>query len=362
MKRQLYTGLMAVLIVGVLASISLAAAEPAVYRTGGLVPSSPEIRSDVVVEVLTGEFRFIVDDERAVTFRLRVLDGNGQPIHDSGLTGRGELSWYSPAAGAERFYYELAAWDQNSEFVGGQTGILDLTRENAPGPVVIPLAFDVTGNFTISGNLGVGLGSPERAVHIRGGNAVFRMDRSANTAAFMIVRIDASNNVLKSYVVGVNATGANNGTFVINDLGTATTGAGTNRLTIANDGTATFGGEVHATAFVTPSALALKTDICPLEGALGLIEQLRGVRFNWKDTGLPSIGFIADEVAGVVPEIVAVDAEGKPAGIDYGKLTAVLVEAAKTQQRQIEALSAECDQLAAEWAAELRAIKEKMKQ
>ena len=334
---------------------------PLVYRTGGLVPSSPAVASQVSVAVEGGEFRFTVEDGRAYTLRLRILDRSGAVVYDSGLTGSNPLVWATPAyAGAGEYYYELAAWDEAAAYVGGQTGVVDLAPENVPFPVVTALAYDVTGNFTVSGYVGVGLGSPERAVHIRGSNAVFRMDRSADTAAFMIVRTDDSNNVLKSYVVGVNASGANNGTFVINDLGTATSGSGTNRLTIANTGTATFGGEVHATAFVTPSSLALKTDICPLENALGLVEQLQGVRFNWKDTGAPSLGFIAEEVAGVVPEVVAVDGSGNPIGIDYGKLTAVLVEAAKTQQEQIEALSAECAQLAAQWTAELAAVKAKL--
>lgn len=218
--------------------------------------------------------------------------------------------------------------------------------------------FQIAGNFTIGGYLGVGLDSPERAVHIRGPNAVFRMDRSANTAAFMITRTDTFNSVLKSFVVGVNAAAANDGSFVVNDLGTVVTGAGANRLIIANDGTATFGGQVRATGFFTPSMRALKTDIRPLEGALGTILNLRGVRFNWRETGAPSLGFIADDTDASVPEVVSRRAgapgfafqSGIPAidlfnhdrpgifGLDYGRLTAFLVEGLKQQQREIAGL------------------------
>ncbi len=51
-----------------------------------------------------------------------------------------------------------------------------------------------------------------------------------------------------------------------------------------------------------------------------------------------AIGLIAQEVEKVLPELVSEDKDGFK-GIEYSKLTAVLVEAIKEQQRQIEALS-----------------------
>ena len=98
--------------------------------------------------------------------------------------------------------------------------------------------FDVAGDFSIAGFLGVGTDNPLRAVHLRGRNAVFRMDRDANTAAFLLVRTAQNDfgTVLKTYVVGANAAGTDDGAFVINDLGTNVQGAGTRRLTIDNDG------------------------------------------------------------------------------------------------------------------------------
>jgi hypothetical protein len=107
---------------------------------------------------------------------------------------------------------------------------------------------------TASTQVGIGITAPERLLHIAGDNAVFRMDRSTNSAAFMIVRTDGSGGVLKNFVVGVDASGVNQGEFVINDLGTALGGPGQRRLTINNDGDVIINGDLitNAGAFSFP--------------------------------------------------------------------------------------------------------------
>ena len=74
---------------------------------------------------------------------------------------------------------------------------------------------------TSSVNVGIGTSAPVRQLHLVGSNAVFRMDRTADTAAFMLVRTDGSGNPQKTFVVGANSSGSGVGTFVIKDLGTA---------------------------------------------------------------------------------------------------------------------------------------------
>jgi hypothetical protein len=56
-------------------------------------------------------------------------------------------------------------------------------------------------------------------------------------------------------------------------------------------------------------------------------------RFSTKHLGL-----IAEEVYSVVPEVVHLDADGKPAGIDYGALTAVLIGHIQDLTARLEAL------------------------
>jgi hypothetical protein len=79
-----------------------------------------------------------------------------------------------------------------------------------------------------------------------------------------------------------------------------------------------------------------KTNIQTLHGALGKVEQLRGVSYDLKDSGKHRIGVIAEEVGAVVPEVVTWEKNGKDAqGVDYGRLTALLIEATKEQQKLI---------------------------
>lgn len=79
-----------------------------------------------------------------------------------------------------------------------------------------------------------------------------------------------------------------------------------------------------------------KADIEPLQG-LALVQQLRGVRYRWIDSGVLDLGVIAEEVGAVVPEVVTYAPNGVDAEtVDYARLVALLIEAIKEQQAQIE--------------------------
>jgi len=93
-------------------------------------------------------------------------------------------------------------------------------------------------------------------------------------------------------------------------------------------------GNVNATSyngqtFSSTSSIRYKQNVQPLFNALSIIEKLQGVTFDWKETGKSDIGLIAEQVNEVVPEFVLKDEEGLPKGIDYGKLTSILIEAVK---------------------------------
>lgn len=98
------------------------------------------------------------------------------------------------------------------------------------------------------------------------------------------------------------------------------------------------------------SSARWKQNIRPLRDALDRVTRLRGVQFDWtanapQGRSGEDLGMLAEEVATVVPEVVAYDDTGAPSGVDYARLTAVLVEAVKTQQTQIEALQREIESL-----------------
>ena len=98
-------------------------------------------------------------------------------------------------------------------------------------------------------------------------------------------------------------------------------------------------GKVKATSFVNSSDRTKKQNIKSLENSLEVVQTLRGVEFEWKENGQKSIGFLAQEVEEILPEIVHGE-EGEKS-VEYGNLTAILIEAVKAQQAQIEDLKKE---------------------
>ena len=197
-------------------------------------------------------------------------------------------------------------------------------------------------------NVGIGTSSPQRQLHLAGSNALFRMDRSADTAAFMIVRSDTSGTPLKTFVVGTNASGSNVGEFVINDLGAATGGPGARRMTVTNSGEVQFTGTVRTPQLVQTSSARFKDGVETIDHARDLVRELRGVRFVWKESGERSVGFIAEEVASVLPELVEFDQEsGAAEAVNYSAIVSVLVEALKEQDSRISALEARLEKLEA---------------
>lgn len=211
-----------------------------------------------------------------------------------------------------------------------------------------------------TGNVGLGLDEPARQLHLSGSNAVFRMDRSVNTAAFLMTRTNSSGTVMKGFQVGTNAYGTNNGEFMISDMGTAVGGPGTRRLTIQNDGSVVFTGDAFGPGFFSDSSRQLKDNIQPLRDPVETIMKLEGVSFDWKSNGKPSIGVIAEEVAKVLPELVEKNKEtGESRGVNYAAMAAVLIEVAKVQQRQIEAHQMELAELKTQ-VAELEIVKARL--
>ncbi|MCR4328933.1 MAG: tail fiber domain-containing protein, partial [Candidatus Roizmanbacteria bacterium] len=86
----------------------------------------------------------------------------------------------------------------------------------------------------------------------------------------------------------------------------------------------------------------LKENVVTLTDSLDAVLKLRGVRFNWNgeySTGhAASVGFIAQEVEKIFPELVITDTAGYK-NLDYGKLTAVLAGGIQEQQTMIQRLA-----------------------
>ncbi len=102
---------------------------------------------------------------------------------------------------------------------------------------------------------------------------------------------------------------------------------------------------IYADAFYYSSDEKLKEEIEGLEGSLEKISEIEGVSFEWKEgSGSREIGFVAQDVEKVYPELVTEGDDGLKS-IDYGRMTAVLVDALNEQQDQIEEQERRVDEL-----------------
>lgn len=158
-------------------------------------------------------------------------------------------------------------------------------------------------------------------------------------------------NLNSSVGTGIRMYGAtdfnNNGTDVYSHI--ALDGLNDNHIYLDGNGNGDFTGNISAVSVNQTSDARLKKNVSTLTSGLAMVNRLRGVRYNWKDESKPEskIGFIAQEVEEILPELVMTKEDGYKA-VNYSEITAVLVEAVKELSAQVEALKAENNTLKAE--------------
>lgn len=154
-------------------------------------------------------------------------------------------------------------------------------------------------------------------------------------------RLGSSTTAWGSWYKIINTNNATTTNIQFQSLGVGTAASGTT-------------GEIRATNEITAyysSDVNLKENIKLIVDPLGKLEQIRGVSYDWKDEHIQKrggedgyfvrkhdIGVIAQEVEAVLPEIVATRDDGTKV-VKYEKLVALLIEAVKDQQRQINQIS-----------------------
>ena len=134
---------------------------------------------------------------------------------------------------------------------------------------------------------------------------------------------------------------------------------GDNNLNVNNNYTAYIDGDMGATgnvvAYVT-SDERLKEEIVPIGNGLELVQKMNPVNFRWNDDGIMfgwglqnykdnlgyDLGFIAQELQTILPEVIgkvkSSDNGEEYLGVHYEKIVPVLVSAIKEQQKQIDEL------------------------
>lgn len=202
------------------------------------------------------------------------------------------------------------------------------------------LLWNTTGSYNVGVGYAAGLpaadsnvtGSQDTAL---GYHTVFGTATVSNaTAIGANAQVNADNALILGCTAGVNTC------TVTTSVGIATS-APTHLLTLGQGA-----GAAIADGWTTYSSRRWKTNIQTLHGSLAKVEQLRGVSYDLQANGKHEVGVIAEEVGAVVPELVTWEKNGKDAqGVDYSRLTALLIEATKEQQSLIEQQQEQIDQL-----------------
>jgi hypothetical protein len=257
----------------------------------------------------------------------------------------------------------------------GQEGALRLTGDKptikfAGGPVagnqswILHLGSDGPGNLafykqgatpsswtevmalTPSGNVGIGTTTPGARFETVG-RIIIRQgaDQSAGLWLFQ-----TTPNALQAFVgmaldgfVGFfGNTGA--GWGLVMDTGTGNVGIGIGVTEPAAK--LDVGGVIHCTTTTNSSDERFKTNIAPLTDTLKKIDSIRGITFDWNElhqslgrsTGRRKIGVIAQDLEKPFPELVSTWDEKGYRAVDYGRFTAVLLEAIKEIKAKNESL------------------------
>jgi hypothetical protein len=112
-------------------------------------------------------------------------------------------------------------------------------------------------------------------------------------------------------------------------------------------------GNAYATGVWNSSDREFKTNVRPIESPLGLVDQLRPVRYTWRENlesygieeAREDVGFIAQDLEQVLPEVVReMDDEGHLA-VNYNHITAINTAAIKDLLDRIERLEARIEEL-----------------
>ena len=180
-----------------------------------------------------------------------------------------------------------------------------------------------------------------------GGPGQIPYQSSTGTTAF--ISTGSTGTVLVSAGAGSAPAFTSTGSIYVNSAVNANNiiGGATNQIPYqSSTGTTTFSGnltfnsatgELTCVDINTTSDMNLKNNVSTISNPWNILENIRGVQFNWKESGQLSYGLIAQELEQTLPELVGTNDSGLKS-IRYLPLIGILLEAIKAQQAQIDQL------------------------
>jgi hypothetical protein len=310
-----------------------------------------------------GAFQFILDagvtepyfDVRKGTALANTLfrvDGNGNV--GVGTTSPGsklEVNGTFKATGTGLIQGRLSVGTSSSSDIDMlRAGGNYITATNASGVLYFRTVSDIRMAILANGNIGIKTTNPSYLLDVRDGTLSGAIARFSAVNAHVIIESSTAGPAVLH--LKPNATGNKSGQFKV------TTGEGYNfrwsndaastaEVTYMKLDTSTTGGgdltvKGDIIAYGAPSDERYKENIKPIENALDKALKLQGVTFDWKESDSildikEDIGFIAQDVQKVIPELVRENEDGK-LSLRYQGVTPILLEAIKELKAEIEEL------------------------
>ena len=223
----------------------------------------------------------------------------------------------------------------------------EITLTNDTGTTV--LAFDASGNLTINGKLTAASGTFNQLTSTGSTPSIkFGSNVAIDESSIVVGTIQIENDAITfNQLVTVDENGMwirggpEESRFFMENPPTAT--GGTEARWVFRDD---FGAYSLGRYTSARSAKKHITTIKPAE-AWAAVGKLNPVRFRFRgqaNNARRSMGFIADEMAAVCPELATYEA-GEPAGVQYSNATALLTAALQEAERRIERLEAEMKEM-----------------
>ena len=304
------------------------------------------------------------DDGLTPLAELDINRVNGRvTVNAVGATQRSIVT-YPPGVGNANFILNRAGNTRENAFIGATNGLNrwqivpgNGTPEGAPGTNIgsnfdiisfsdngtarqTPFSINRTnGRITSNGANSTPRSDTKYPPDVGGANMILNKASGAHSNGFV-----GACNGLDRWIVAVTdsstESGNNNGSnFVISncdDSGNALTAV---MSIMRRTGQVTFSQPI-----INGSDRKMKTDIEPVNDALGIISKLEGVFFKHKDTEGRQVGLVAQDVAPALPEVVfeipANEHQESMLGIAYSNIVAVLVNAVKELSAKVAALEA----------------------
>lgn len=291
----------------------------------------------------------------------------GANAGNTSLTGNGNTYLGANSDGALLITNSVAIGQKafvgqsNALILGSINGVNTATADTDVGiGTPTPLArFHVVGNSIFTGSIGIGTTTPQSKLNIKDINAIPLLieGTSVNGTGIELVNttnagtsrwqmnaefstLSFENPASQGSLLSLSRNGGNgNGTVTVfgDFLATSTVSVGA----LANgQNTSVCWNSANRFLGTCSSSIRYKKDIQPFNGGLSMLNQFKPVTFRWKSDDMPDVGFVAEDVAKIEPLLTTTNADGLIEGVKYDRISAILVNAVKEQQAQIEQMRA----------------------